>query len=91
MDLVDVVGYQIGDSHGGEGGMLGEMQDSWCEQIWEVLGRLTLQSLWLLLFGTCCVPGSVANVQQLHGIGATCLAQGLAASCAELKLCACPS
>lgn len=33
-------------------------------ECWKVL-------LWLLLFRTYYVPGSVADVQQLHGVGAT--------------------
>lgn len=61
------VGYQIGDAHGGEGGKLREMEDGWCEPIWGVLRGLTPQSPWLLLFHTYYVPGSVADVQQLHG------------------------
>lgn len=61
MDLVDVVGYQIGDSHGGEGGMLGKCKIVGVSKFgkgWEVLlcshcGYFCLapamcQALWLM-------------------------------------------
>lgn len=49
----------------------GNMKDSWRGQIWEVLRGLSLQRLWLLLFGTYYVPGTVVDVLSFNPLSSS--------------------